>query len=128
MPKIHPADHLIQEHLETGKGSLKLRQHLQECAQCQQRVKHLRRSNSLSWKPSLNNVLVMPEPKPDYSRALGFSVQELLSRKAALDRERAEAVSLFSGLMSCAPEKRQLLLRNSSRFQTWGVLEKLLEQ
>jgi tetratricopeptide (TPR) repeat protein len=30
--------------------------------------------------------------------------------------------------MSCAPEKRRLLLQNSSRFQTWGLLVKLLEQ
>lgn len=128
MPKIHPADHLIQEHLETGSGTQKLRQHLQECAQCQQRAKVLRRSSSLSWTPSLDNVLRMPESKPDYSRVLGMSVQEMLSRKATLDRERSEAASLFSGLMSCAPEKRQLLLRNSSRFQTWGLLVKLLEQ
>jgi tetratricopeptide (TPR) repeat protein len=73
-------------------------------------------------------VLHLPRPAPDYGRALERSARNLLQRQVALDRERAEAVTLVPELLAQAAERQRLLLRNDPRFHTWGVLELLLER
>jgi tetratricopeptide (TPR) repeat protein len=55
------------------------------------------------------------------------SYQILLQRQAALARERGAAPQLLSRLIGLIPERQQLLLRNSRRFHTWGLLELLLQ-
>jgi tetratricopeptide (TPR) repeat protein len=50
-----------------------------------------------------------------------------MERSHAVQRERAEAPMLLAELLAHRPEKRVLLLANSSRFQTWGVYELLIE-
>lgn len=46
----------------------------------------------------------------------------------AIQKERADAPALLVELVAAQPEKRNLLVANSSRFQTWGVYELLLER
>jgi len=46
----------------------------------------------------------------------------------AIVRERAAAPALFVELMGLSPERRRLLMRNSARFQSWGLCELLLER
>jgi tetratricopeptide (TPR) repeat protein len=43
-------------------------------------------------------------------------------------RERAEAVSLVAELLAHSPERRELIARNSPRFHTWGVYERILAE
>ena len=45
-----------------------------------------------------------------------------------LDRERAEAPRLLAELVEHTPEQREILLRNSRRFHTWGLFELLTEK
>ncbi len=56
------------------------------------------------------------------------SEQRYLERARALHQERAEAPGLLADLLVHAQEKRKLLLANSSRFQTWGLYELLLDR
>lgn len=48
-------------------------------------------------------------------------------RAAKLQLERQEAPQLAAELASLPAERRQVLIRNSRRFQTWGLAEWLLE-
>lgn len=73
-------------------------------------------------------LLRLPHPETDYSLALERSAIHLRERQICLDRERAEAPSLFDELARHRPEQQTLLLGNDSRFRTWGLLEKLLEE
>lgn len=45
-----------------------------------------------------------------------------------LRREREEAPGLFQALMERTAEQREMLLRNSPRFRTWGLLELLIDR
>ncbi len=73
-------------------------------------------------------LLRLPRPETDYSLALERSAANLRERQICLDRERAEAGPLFAKLARQRPERQSLLLGNDSRFRTWGLLEKLLEE
>jgi tetratricopeptide (TPR) repeat protein len=73
-------------------------------------------------------LLRLPRPETDYSVALERSAAHLRERQAGLDRERAEADPLFAELARHRPERQPLVLGNDSRFRTWGLLEKLLEE
>jgi tetratricopeptide (TPR) repeat protein len=64
----------------------------------------------------------------DYGTALERSARHLLRRQKALDRERAEACALVPELLRRPAERQLLVLRHDHRFQTWGVLERLLER
>jgi len=69
-----------------------------------------------------------PGAPPDYGTALERSARNLLRRQKALDRERAEACTLVRELLRQPPERQLQALRHERRFQTWGVLERLLER
>lgn len=73
-------------------------------------------------------LLRLPSLETDYSVVLARSAVNLRERQICLDRERAEAGSLFVELTRHRPERQALVLCNDPRFQTWGLLEKLLEQ
>jgi len=68
-------------------------------------------------------------PAPDsYEAALIRADQRLKSWEAVYERERAEAVGLVAELLSHPPERQELILRNNTRYFTWGVLERLLDR
>ena len=71
---------------------------------------------------------IVPWPAPDYGAVFDRAEEVLRVRHAALQKERAEAVRLLTELLRRTPEKREMLLRNHCRFQTWGLLELLAEQ
>ena len=71
---------------------------------------------------------IPPGAPPDYGSALERSARKILRRQRALDRERAEACALVPELLRLPAERQLLVLRHDYRFQTWGVLERLLER
>lgn len=74
-------------------------------------------------------IVPWPEkPLPDYSSAFDRAEEVVRVRRAALEKERAEAVGLFNELLARTPEGREMLLRNYRRFQTWGLLELFVER
>jgi hypothetical protein len=57
------------------------------------------------------------------------SARRLVARwMRVLEKERAEAPGLLARLLSHTGEQREILLRNSGRFRTWGLLELVVEQ
>jgi len=73
-------------------------------------------------------LLRLPLREADYSLALERSAARLRERQIALDRERGEAGPLFAELARHRPGQQALMVLNDPRFQTWGLLEQLLEQ
>jgi tetratricopeptide (TPR) repeat protein len=73
-------------------------------------------------------LLRLTRPETDYSKVLESSAAKLRERQIWLDRERADAEPLFAELARHRPEQQPLVLGNHSRFRTWGLLEKLLEE
>lgn len=84
-----------------------------------------------SREGSSRRNLAMPKagafPVPDaYEAVLARAEQRLKSWEAIYKQERAEAIWLVTELLSHPPERRELFVRNSARFHTWGVFERLL--
>lgn len=111
--RIHPHDAFLCEVLGRSRGSKRVLEHIEQCPKC--RVKIARRASADRFQ------------RADYVTAWKRSYQTFEQRQAALVRERGEAPQLLARLIDLIPERQQLVLRNSRRFQTWGLLELLLQ-
>jgi tetratricopeptide (TPR) repeat protein len=141
--KIHPSDLMLEEILLSLRGEKhRLFRHLASCPSCRSRVAGV--SGRFSCLTDLlkdlsgalsTGALRLSRPSPggpddpaDYGPAIERSEQKYLERARELHRERAEAPGLLADLLAHNQERRILLLANSSRYQTWGLLERLLDQ
>ena len=69
-----------------------------------------------------------PSTSVSYDAAFERSLSVVARRVHLLERERGEAPGLFAELMERTEEQREILLRNSRRFRTWGLLELAVER
>lgn len=130
--KIHPHDHVLEEiaaTLSVADGWVV--DHLAECQRCRDRIlflvsrvpvpsKAVGMADILPWPTSLDEV--------DYGPAIEAAERSLLIRERTLTGERAEAPRRVVELLEHPPERREMLIRNHPRFQTWGLLERLIER
>lgn len=65
---------------------------------------------------------------PDYDSALTKSTCGLRTWQAFYERERAEALGLVAELATHPHERQVMILQNHTRFHTWGVFARLLDQ
>ena len=97
--------------------------HLGGCSRCRSR---------LVCSPRLHDpapvVPFRPARPVSYDTAFERSLSFAARRIHLLERERAEAPGLFAELMERTDEQREILLRNSHRFRTWGLLELAVER
>ena len=122
--KIHPNDDALEEFLlSLGDPHLSLVRHLAWCSICRSRLAYLPRPLPLhpDTPPGRSAVL-------DYEAALAESRRSLSEWGAGLETERDDAPGLFVELLGQPADARDLLLRDSSRFQTWGLYELLVER
>ena len=133
--KIHPSDFLLEEALLCpSDGPRPLLRHLTDCSRCRSRLDGL--SHQRSRTSGLGQGLSLPGSlgcrrsgeELDYGLAIERSERKYLETAHYLRQERAEAPGIVADLLGHRPEKRQLLLANSSRLRTWGVYELLLER
>lgn len=128
--KFHPHDSLLLEAF----GSLSREQrrpvieHLEQCTRCRERLKalHDQRSGALSKK--IASLTRPPKSPADYDSALDQALRRFRFRQATLERERSEAADLFARLLEESSERREMHLRENPRFQTWGLLELVLDE
>jgi tetratricopeptide (TPR) repeat protein len=120
--KIHPNDDALEEFLlSLDERHRSLVRHLAWCAYCRSRLAHLPRPLPLS---------------PETGRGAGTREEatlvatrlSILEWGPGLERERDDAPGLFVELLEQPAEARDLILRDSLRFQTWGVFELLVER
>lgn len=116
--RIHPNDFLIQDLLTaTSDESGDVLDHVIGCTDCQTQFKALLRA-----RPS--------PPTPSNSSGYGEVIDRLSPRarqlEAAAAKERSEAPALLAQLLEQPAERRTLMVRNNSRFHTWGLFDLLL--
>ena len=106
--KFHPGDLLLQAALgRGGKAQEKVLEHVLQCTRC------------------LGRLTDLP---PGYDLAFERAHQAFELRQVVLGRERAEAPGLLAFLIGLPPGRRDLVLRNSARFQSWGLFELLIRE
>lgn len=116
--RTHPPDTWIRKASKyPRKGSDRVLGHIEQCARCKERLSVFTTAGRFGRSAE----------KIDYGPVIERSYQVLEQRQAALARERNDAPRLLARLMGLTPERQQLLLSNSRRFQTWGLLELLLQ-
>ena len=122
--KIHPNDDVLDEFvLSLDDQSRLVLRHLAGCGYCRSKLYYLPRPLPLHPKDAIGN------PKAGiYEAELAESRRALSEWKAVLERERDDAPGLFVEIFEQPAESRDLLLRDASRFQTWGVFELLVER
>ncbi len=114
--RTHPPDAWLRETLKR-KGTDRILEHIDQCARCKERLAVF--ATAERFERSAEKI--------DYGPAIERSYRIFEERQAALARERNDAPKLLARLLNLTPERQQLLLRNSRRFQTWGLLELLLQ-
>jgi tetratricopeptide (TPR) repeat protein len=120
--KIHPNDDALEEFLlSLDDPHRSLVRHLTWCAYCRSRVAYLPRPLPVLPETPEKTIL-------DYERSLAESRQSLSAWGADLERERDTAAGLYVELLGQPAEAHELLLRESPRFQTWGLYELLVER
>jgi tetratricopeptide (TPR) repeat protein len=129
--RIHPHDRALQDFassLAGGHGSLV--SHLADCRRCRERIVFLMDHASGPVKGAgLAAILPWPAaPDVDYGPAIEAAERSLRAHARALAVERAEASRRIVELLEHPPERREMLMRNHPRFQTWGLLERLIER
>jgi tetratricopeptide (TPR) repeat protein len=141
--KIHPSDLMLEEMLLSLRGEQqRLMVHLASCPSCRSRLGGLSGQFSClaDLLKDLSGALTTgtlrlsrlgpgrPGDSVDYGPAIERSEQQYLERARELHRERTEAPGLLADLLARNQERRMLLLANSSRYHTWGLLERMLDQ
>jgi tetratricopeptide (TPR) repeat protein len=127
--KIHPNDFALEEFLlSLSKEHLSVMDHLVRCSTCRRRFLAFLRSGSGPVARRMADVLPWPIEAVDYGMLIQDNEKEFRNREKVMAKERAQAPGLFVQLIGHPREQRELILRNSSNFRTWGVFELLVER
>lgn len=129
--KIHPHDRVLQDFASTLAGDQgSLVDHLADCRRCRERIVFLM-DHAPGPVRAAGMAAILPwpaAPDVDYGPAIEAAERSLRIHARALAVERAEAPRRIVELLEHPPERREMLMRNHPRFQTWGLLERLIER
>lgn len=126
--RIHPHDLLLQD-FATGalEDYEELLNHLVLCEDCRRRL-HLLLPSRLAADHRVVDLRLRQDALADYDPVLHKASSHLRGLETAYYRERTEARILLGELLEHPAERRILFVRNSPRFQTWGLCELLLKR
>lgn len=103
--------------------------HLASCGHCRERLERVAPAAGARVSALLANVTPLRIPDVASYRSAFVNVMTRLDREARrLQQSRSLAPSLLAALVGQPPQRRLLLVRNSSRFASWGLAELLLEE
>jgi tetratricopeptide (TPR) repeat protein len=128
--KIHPHDLLLQEFAATSPETRKkCLDHLSSCPECRDKLRWLH----ILQAPPRQAAKVLSFGRgqaqaPKYDPALEGASRSVYTLEAIYQRERAAAPGLYAELAQHPADRRILLVRNCSRFHTWGFCETLLSR
>ncbi|HEX4966441.1 MAG TPA: tetratricopeptide repeat protein [Thermoanaerobaculia bacterium] len=127
--KIHPHDLLIEElFASSGDEYQGVLEHVLGCDACLQRSRALLHAPLEPFAQKVVRMDSWAEGPADYSGLLERGADFARRLQTAYDYERSEAVSLLAELLEHPGGRRQWIVRNHPRFQTWGLFEQLLER
>lgn len=140
MPKIHPKPCILRDlALYPPEHSRRLLRHLADCPACHAVMASLAPEGAGAVpiekaekraeidgrtgprKRPGGRVVPLRSPEDDYGRAVDNVLARLRPRIAMADREQAEAPALFAELERNPPQRRELMVRNSERFRSFGL-------
>lgn len=111
--KIHPHDQRLRKLLHSDQDKTDpVREHVSGCTRCRRRLEGLQERKELYAA---------------YDAALSSSARRISDLQAAYEKERAAAKGLVAELTRHPAERQRILIRNHTRFHSWGVYELLLE-
>lgn len=111
--KIHPHDQRLHKLLGSEQDKTDpVREHVSGCARCRRRLKGLQERR---------------ETYAAYDAALASTALRLRDLQAAYEKERSDATGLVAELTRHPAERQRILIRNHTRFHSWGVYERLLD-
>lgn len=117
--KIHPNEERLEELLRSSGGDHQaLLRHLIQCETCRDRLLAFARAGAGDPRPPRSL---------DYGEAFEAAARNLRRQALALAGEREAAVGRLAELMAAPVEVREVLLQEKS-FQTWGLLELLVDR
>jgi tetratricopeptide (TPR) repeat protein len=131
--RIHPSDFLLRSAFGCrdlpGDRRRALLNHLGRCARCRERLREyihpLTGQAAQELRPAKRS---QPDSSADYDAVFERSSYHFDAREAALARERSDAPGLLHRLLDQPPERREILVRNGRRYQTWALAELVLEK
>ena len=128
--RIHPHPRLLEDLTSSLSQELSpvVVEHLAQCASCRQRLEKILGRHPEPLLEKLAEVVPWPGwVEAGYGRAIAAAEMRLLSHMRVLSAERADAPLLLAELLGHPPERREMLMRNHPRFQTWGLFERLID-
>ena len=103
--------------------------HLASCSHCRGRLERRSPAVGARVRELLANVTPLHAPEASSYRTAFARVMAKLDREAhRLEHSRSLAPALLAELVGQPQQRRMLLIRNSARFQTWGLAERLLDE
>src|SRR5436305_5515691 len=87
-----------------------------------------RDKTKISARPHIRPAPRRRDPDAAYDAILAETARRLQTIESAYGRERTAAAGLVTELLAQPSERRSLLIRNCSRFHTWGLYSRLLEE
>lgn len=129
--RMHPHELLLFEAAHfRGPQDPRLLDHLRRCPECGERLQALQRARRRDAAAGGRRTLTLPAPHPHPSPTAEAirRGRRRAARRATIVRERAEAPALLAALADHPPARQRVILSNHSSFQTWGVLEMLVER
>jgi tetratricopeptide (TPR) repeat protein len=125
MPRIHPKT----EGFAALAGRLsaddrRLLRHALGCAACREA---LFGALAAELDRPVGRVLAWRSADQDYGRAIDDVLEACRPRLCQAAREQQEAPVLLAELLRHPPERREVLLRNSARFKSFALCERLLQ-
>jgi tetratricopeptide (TPR) repeat protein len=127
--RIHPHDLLLQELADVcPEVRRKCLEHLSVCSECRERLALLEPLNSESLAAKVLPFGRGQAFEADYGSALDSVSRSLHSIEDGYRRERGGAFGLYAELLHHPIERRPFIVRNCSRFHTWGFCELLLHR
>jgi tetratricopeptide (TPR) repeat protein len=127
--KVHPRLLSFQDLLASLSQERRgLMRHLRECARCRTRVDGILDSRPRPLPEKLAPIVLLPiQADAEYGPAIAAAERRFLIHSQTLTAERAAAPARLAELMEHPPERREMMLCNQRRFQTWGLLERLID-
>lgn len=124
---IDSLGHLMEE----GAGQAEILEavsHLRECNLCRKLLSQASPSTRLFFSEMIGEPIALPRYDLNaYTTALDVVLRRLSMESSQLEAERDLAPRLLLELEHLPFRQRLLLIRNSPRFQSWGLAEYLLE-
>jgi tetratricopeptide (TPR) repeat protein len=123
--KIHPTEAVLEDLIRGAKEPEgRVLRHLAGCEACQARLARLYRPEVVPAPVAR----IRPAGPVEYDGIFERSLRSASAWIRFLQKERLEAPARFSELLEHEGTQRELFLRNSRRFHTWGLFELLVER